>query len=760
MKRVNFVFWLGFACALALLLAAGSFAALHIALPSDGAYLKPGEDVWRPEGIVVTPISSDYRGLEKGDIVVAVAGRNISHWIEDFPETGSFYSSALFGQELLYTVIRAGNRLDVSVKLGRFPLAAILSQQWGAFSFGLVNLLVAAFVFAKRPGEQATQLYLLMSIFFGGATVWSFGLQVSDLAGGLGLWLYLISTSVGYVLAGIVLLHFWLVFPEKHPLLSRRPWILPVIYLFPFALLAVYIVWTRSQAEMTATWIRHIGQGVGLIELVYFSLILLAAVSGYRSAQNPDSRTKVRWVVFALMIVILLPLLFGTIPTIALGKPILDWNYFAISGLLMPVSIAVAILRYQLFDIDLIINRTLVYGTLTTGVVGIYALGVGGLSVLFQSSGNLIVSLLATGLAALLFQPLQARLQSAVNRMMYGERDDPYAVLSHLGQRLEASISHDNILLTVVETISQTLKLPYVAIDLRAGDNFERVASYGLEPAQDEADQLMIPLIYQNETIGRLILAPRSSGEYFSREEQRLLTDIARQVGVAARTVQLTGHLQRSRQRIITTLEEERRRLRRDLHDGLGPQLASLTLKIDAARNLLKQTPDEVEPVLIQLKKETQSALKDIRRIAYDLRPPALDELGLIPALNEKVASLNEHSITRISFESPENIEPLPAAVEVAAYRIAMEALTNVIHHSKAKNCRLQINAKQRLEMEICDDGGGLPEDFRVGVGLSSMRERAAELGGECHITRLENGGTRVLVKLPLNNVHSQPAAE
>jgi two-component system NarL family sensor kinase len=760
MKRVNFIFWLGSGCSLAIFLAAGSFVVLHIALPSDGAYLKPGEDVWQQEGIAVTPISADHRGLEVGDIVVAVAGRDLAAWVEEIPEPGLFYSRSHFGHQIPYTVIREGNRVEVSVTLGGLPLGAILSQQWGSFTFGLVNLLVAAFVFARRRREQAAQLYLLMSIFFGSATVWSLGLQVSDLAGGLGLLLYLITTSVGYIMAGITLLHFWLVFPEKHPLLSRRSWILPAIYLLPFVFLAFYLFWTSSGTEAAFRWISQLGRAVGLVELIYFSLIILAAASGYRTTQSAKSRTKVRWVVLALLIVIVLPLALGTLPTIALGEPILDWNYFAIAGLLMPISIAVAILRYQLFDIDLMINRTLVYVALTTGVVGIYALVVGGLGLLFQSSGNLIVSLLATGLTALLFQPLRARLQRAVNRMMYGERDDPYAVLSRLGQQLEASISPDGILPTVVATVSQTLKLPYVAIDLLAGEGYDRVASYGLAPAQHEPGQLVIPLVYQNESVGRLILVPRSSGEYFSLEEQRLLTDIGRQVGVAAQTVQLTGHLQRSRQRILTTLEEERRRLRRDLHDGLGPHLASLTLKIDAARNLLRQNPDEVESVLSQLKKETQSALKDIRRIAYDLRPPALDELGLLPALDEKVASLNRHGITRISFEAPEEIKSLPAAVEVAAYRVAVEALTNVIHHSQAKNCRLRISANQGLEMEICDDGVGLLADFRAGVGLSSMRERAAELGGECRITNGENGGTRVHVKLPLNKIHSQPAAD
>ena len=206
------------------------------------------------------------------------------------------------------------------------------------------------------------------------------------------------------------------------------------------------------------------------------------------------------------------------------------------------VAAAIAILRHRLYDIDLIINRTLVYTALTVGVAALYGLVVGALGVLFQASSNLFVSLLATGLAAILVQPMRDRLQRLVNRLMYGERDDPYAVLSRLSRQLEGSLSPEATLPAVVETVAQALKLPYVAIALKQEGDFKIAASYGL--AGDELVQL--PLIYQGETIGQLRLSTRSPNESFTPGEQRLLRDIARHIGVAAHTVLLTQDLRQA----------------------------------------------------------------------------------------------------------------------------------------------------------------------------------------------------------------------
>src|SRR5215212_7352906 len=193
----------------------------------------------------------------------------------------------------------------------------------------------------------------------------------------------------------------------------------------------------------------------------------------------------------------------------------------AFALLLLAVFACIAILRYKLYDIDLLINRTLVYGALSACVIGIYVLAVVALGALFHARGNLAVSLVATALVAVLFQPLRGRLQRGVNRLMYGERDDPYAVTSRLGRRIEATLAPEAVLPTVVETIAQALKLPYAAILLKEGDGFRSAASYGSPTAEPEA----LPLIYQREEIGRLVIGPRAPGEVFSTGDRSLLED-------------------------------------------------------------------------------------------------------------------------------------------------------------------------------------------------------------------------------------------
>src|SRR5215216_5377593 len=281
---------------------------------------------------------------------------------------------------------------------------------------------------------------------------------------------------------------------------------------------------------------------------------------------------------------------------------IFTYTYYipAFALLFVPVLTYIAIVRYHLYDIDVVINRTLVYGALSACVVGIYVLAVVALGIVFQARGNLAVSLLATGFVAVLFQPLRMRLQRGVNRLMYGERDDPYAVISRLGRRLEATLAPDTVLPTLVETIAQALKLPYAAILLKEGEGFRSAAAYGSPTAESEA----VPLVYQREEIGRLLIAPRAPGEGFSEADRSLLEDLARQAEVAVHAVRLTTDLQHSRERLVATREEERRRLRRDLHDGLGAQLAGLNVQAGSLRRLIPTDPDAADELVVELRDE------------------------------------------------------------------------------------------------------------------------------------------------------------
>lgn len=475
----------------------------------------------------------------------------------------------------------------------------------------------------------------------------------------------------------------------------------------------------------------------------------------YHRVLSRAERQQTKWFLYGLLLAIGLGALLSlTYPTILETPPHLPlpwWAPLAQLGWIMalaiiPLSLTIAVLRYRLWDIDLILNRTLLYGSLTAVILGAFVVIVAVLGALFHASGNQIISLLATAAIAVLFQPLRERLQRAVNRLTYGERDEPYTVIARLGQRLEATLEPNSLLPAIVETIATTLKLPYAAIALKDESGIVSVVAAHGTPTHT-LDHL--PLEYQHEWIGELSVGHRAGDDTLSKADRNLLETIADQTAIAAHAVRLTNALQHSRERLVVAREEERRRIRRDLHDGLGPALASITLKLDAARNLLPPNADASGQLLKELKAQTQSAIADIRHLVYDLRPPALDELGLVGALREYAVRSPSDDLA-ISVDVSEPLPPLSAAVEVAAYRIATEALTNVVRHARAQHCRVSLLANGDLQLVIQDDGAGLPAEYHAGVGLTSMRERAAELGGTCVIESAANRGTRVEARLPI----------
>jgi two-component system, NarL family, sensor kinase len=322
-------------------------------------------------------------------------------------------------------------------------------------------------------------------------------------------------------------------------------------------------------------------------------------------------------------------------------------------------------------------------------------------------------------------------------------------VLAGLGQRLEATVAPQAVLPGVVETIGQALRLSYVAIELGHGDDLELVAVFG----RMVGEPLVVPLVYQAEPIGRLLLGPRAPAEPFSPADRRLLADLAGPVAMAASAVQLTADLQRSRQRLVTALEEERRRLRRDLHDGLGPSLATLAMRLESAEELIASDPAQATAAVAGLADLARDEITEVRRLVDGLRPAALDQLGLVSALRQRAAqhdlSAGEGAVVW-AIEAGDDVEPLPAAVEVAAYLISLEAVNNAVRHSAARACTVSlIREGGDLLVQVRDDGQGLADERPGGVGLVSMRERAEEVGGTCVVTSDETG-TLVAARLPL----------
>jgi signal transduction histidine kinase len=434
------------------------------------------------------------------------------------------------------------------------------------------------------------------------------------------------------------------------------------------------------------------------------------------------------------------------------------WGF---STVIFPVTLAVSVLRYQLFDIDILINRTLVYGALTAAIMAVYVMAVGYFGNVLQQLDSVFIAFLVTGLVALLFQPLRERLQRFINRLMYGERDDPMSVLKKMGSHLEDMVRPDQALAGIVKTAAQALKLPQVAIVTTHNNQREISAQYG----ESSNEQIEIPMVYQGENIGYLEIAKRGSNEDFSAKEITLLENIARQASSTVASVRLMEDLKRSRQRLVTTREEERRRLRRDLHDGLGASLAALHLQTGAIKRAIENDPDLAAAMVEEVRSELHEAIADIRRVAYELRPPALDELGLAAALRAQAAQYNKLQVSGngeiregvakdgyldVRVEAPQVLPPLPAAVEVATYRIVQEALTNVLKHANARRCVVRLGLADEFCVEILDDGIGIPEYQSWGIGLTSMCERASELGGTCVIEPTADGGTRVFASFPI----------
>jgi signal transduction histidine kinase len=493
---------------------------------------------------------------------------------------------------------------------------------------------------------------------------------------------------------------------------------------------------------------------VGTIDAVTMALLLgvgLAAAASMvarMGRSRGEERQQIKWVVYAVVLnVFAFPVANLFLHPLS---PVLSAVLHPINLGILWVAIAFAVLKYRLYDIDLIINRTLVYGALTASVVGIYVLVVGYLGALFRVEGNLPISLVAAGVVAVLFAPLRDRLQRGVNRLIYGERDEPYAVVSRLGQRLEATLAPEDVLSTIVESVRGALKLPYAAIALTKNG-----ASTGVAASVGKAVEtpLRLPLAYRGEPVGELLLSPRGPGETFGPADRRLLEGLASQAGVAAHAVRLTTDLQRSRERLVATREEERRRLRRDLHDGVGPRLAALMLELETAADFVAKDP-EASALMTRLSEQARETIADVRRSVHALRPPALDELGLVGTLRGAADQCGRAGGLEVSVEAPAAMPPLPAAVEVACYLIVQEAMTNVARHAGASNCWVRLTLDEEagaLIVEVEDDGRGIGEADRAGVGTSSMRERAEELGGRCVVgPSAEGSGTLVRALLPL----------
>lgn len=408
----------------------------------------------------------------------------------------------------------------------------------------------------------------------------------------------------------------------------------------------------------------------------------------------------------------------------------------------IPAGMAAAILRHRLFDIDLLVNRAIVWLVLTALVLVSVAAVVTLLSDVLAWVAEETSLILATGMVVVTFEPVHQRVQHSVDHLLYGDRDDPYRVIARLGDLLRRTVNPAAVMPLVTQTVVESLQVPYAAMELADEDGRVVVAEHGRKVPATECFEM----VAHGERVGRLVVGRRTLTAPFSRQECRLLQDIAVQAGIAAEATQLNRDLQASRERLVAGREEERRRLRRDLHDGLGPGLAGLTMQVREAQR--ERDPQRVERLLSGVLDDLQLCREDLRRLVDQLRPAVLDR-GLEAALRGEAQRFSSGPLT-VSLHMPGDLGGLPAAVEVAAFRIVAEAVTNVARHSRAHTCRITASRGHRLRITITDDGAGLPATVRAGVGLASMRERAAELGGRLTVEPASGQGTMVTLELPL----------
>jgi signal transduction histidine kinase len=729
------------------------FGVIRATAPSDGARVDFYGNGWSATGIGIAPIDAPADGLAAGDSVTSVAARPMEAWLADAVSPwGTTVAAPAPGTVIDYEVVRDGARQAAAVTWTRPAVGGTLLEGWAVIVFSLAVAAVAAFVFARRPDEPAARALVIAASGAAGSSVpWFLGITVSDVVVGWPFLLYAFITGPLYMLMWPAGVHLALVFPTRTSAVRRWPWLIPAIYGGTLLVYGLAMVMARAASQTTLEW-------VGTWPLVQASIVVPLLIAGvvffvrrYRSVRETTERVRLRWATIGGVASGVLGLVGFMLPVLILRRTLVPPSWIGLAALPLPIGLAIGILRDRLFDIDVVVRRTLVYGGLSIGVVACYLAVAAAIGTLLGGSSGYGVSLFATGVAALVALPLRDVLQRAVNRLLYGERDEPVRAMRRLGERLQLATDPGLAFPAIVDTVADALRLPFVALDvIDAAGAPVRVAERG----QPAGEVVTIELGHGAEQVGSLRLGPRSGERGFRADEQRLLEDLARQAGAAVHALRLREDLARSRARLVLAREEERRRLRRDLHDGLGPSLASIGLRAEAAGARIATDPDAAGRLLDELGAEVQATLADVRRLVDGLRPPALDELGLLGAIEAQATRLEgdgTSSATAISVEAaPAPLPDLPAAVEVAAYRIVAEALTNAVRHAAARSCQVRIAAGDDLRIEILDDGQGLPRRLVRGTGLDSMSARAAELGGSLRVERRRGRGTRVVAQLPI----------
>ncbi|NHC15580.1 sensor histidine kinase [Motilibacter deserti] len=408
----------------------------------------------------------------------------------------------------------------------------------------------------------------------------------------------------------------------------------------------------------------------------------------------------------------------------------------------IPLGMAVAILRHRLYDLDVLVSRAVVWPVMTLLVIAAFSVAVGLLG-LVVGERTTLGSIVATALVAVAFEPVRARVQRRVDAALFGKRDEPYIVLSQLADSIRRVVDAQAALRDLPSSLVELLRVPWVSVVLRGAHGQEDVLSYGRQLTPPES----FPLLAHDKTLGELQVGRRSSSDHFSAKERRLLQDLAAQAALAAEASVLTRDVQHARERLVLGREEERRRLRRELHDGMRGTLIGMSMQLRALERGLPAASPEVGR-LRDLERDLRGCADELGRLVDELRPAALDG-GLEAALRRLLGRISDGPVD-VSLQVVGGLDALPAAVEVAALRIVSEAVTNAVRHAETPSCTVTVERGRELRIVVDDEGRGLGADRRAGVGLDSMAQRAEELGGSLTVSPRRPRGTSVEAVLPL----------
>lgn len=481
-----------------------------------------------------------------------------------------------------------------------------------------------------------------------------------------------------------------------------------------------------------ATWLHGIMLGSAATTMLGGTLVaVVLLVLRVRTATGTE-RAQLQWFMLG-----------GLVMTICFAgsqlgpgdSPVVEDSLLCLGLLGPPAAIALAILRHRLLDVEFVLNRALVLTLLSGVVLLVYGLVVAGVGVLAAGS---TAGTVAVAAAALIAASGRGAVQSAVDRMLFGHRKDPYAVVAKVSRHIAPASEPAEALQCLVEALRPALRLPYVCFD---GSGIHTSSG---TPVPD-AGWRTIPCLALGQQVGELHIGRHRPGEAWTPQQQGAVREVADRAGTLAYAASLVGDITRSRALILSIREEERRRIRADLHDGVAPALAGTAHQLDGLARRLHDP--ELAQLINILRDRLRTVVKDLRTVVQGLRPAVLDQLGLPKALRELLAG---YDTPVCHAEVDPACAELPAAVEVAAYAIAAEAIGNAIRHSAA--ARIELTAAVRdgqLVLTVRDNGRGIPKRHRTGLGLRSMRERATETGGRLEVLT-DRDGTLIRARLPV----------